>query len=176
MPKIIEDLHDRILAQAEKELFEKGYSNMTMRSVAEGCGIAVGTVYNYYKSKDVLIAQIMLRDWTRIMNTVKFRCESSISIHEAFHEMYNGVIEFVETYESVWRQYGKDISVRHEMPMQFDWLIKQLSEILEEVLVRCHNEEDAYMPVFLAEILLNTATKKDFKYDNISRLLHRIFP
>lgn len=176
MPKIIEDLHDRILAQAEKELFEKGYSNMTMRSVAEGCGIAVGTVYNYYKSKDVLVAQIMLRDWTRIMNTVKFRCESSISIHEAFHEMYNGVIEFVETYESVWRQYGKDISVRHEMPMQFDWLIKQLSEILEEVLIRCHNEEDPYMPVFLAEILLNTATKKDFKYDNISRLLHRIFP
>lgn len=176
VPKIIEDLHDRILAQAEKELFEKGYSSMTMRGVAEGCGIAVGTVYNYYKSKDVLVAQIMLRDWVRIMNTVKLHCESSISIHEAFHEMYNGVVEFSDTYGSVWRQYGKDISVRREMPMQFDWLIKQLSDILKEVLVRCHNEEDEYMPVFLSEILLNTATKKDFEYENIARLLYRIFP
>lgn len=176
VPKIIEDLHDRILAQAEKELFEKGYSSMTMRGVAEGCGIAVGTVYNYYKSKDVLVAQIMLRDWVRIMDSVKLHCESSISIHEAFREMYSGVVEFSDTYGAVWRQYGKDISVRHEMPMQFDWLIKQLSDILKEVLVRCHNEEDEYMPVFLSEILLNTATKKDFKYENIARLLYRIFP
>ncbi|MBQ3897679.1 MAG: helix-turn-helix transcriptional regulator, partial [Clostridia bacterium] len=63
MPKIIANLEDTIIEQANIQLFEKGYSDMTMRSVAEACGIAVGTVYNYYKSKDMMVAKIMLRDW-----------------------------------------------------------------------------------------------------------------
>lgn len=175
MPKIIENLTETILAQANKQLFEKGYQDMTMRSVADACGIAVGTVYNYYKSKDVLVAEIMLKDWVRIMDAVKRNCESSINIHEAFKHMYDGVYEFSDKYTVVWFQYGKEISVRHDMPIQFDWLITQLSDILKEVLLRCHNETDEYIPVFLAEILLNAATKKGFKYENLSRVLHRMF-
>jgi hypothetical protein len=61
------------------------------------------------------------------------------------------------------------------MPVQFDMLISQLSEILNEILVRCHNEKDPYISVFLAEVLINTATKRSFEYDNISRVLHRMF-
>ncbi len=175
MPKIIENLEEKILEQAKSQLFEKGYQSMTMRSVAEACGIAVGTVYNYYKSKDVLVAEIMLKDWLTILADIKRNCESALNIHEGFKTMYDGVASFVEKYDTVWTQYGKDISIRHEMPMQFDWLITQLSDILNEILVRCHGEEDDYISVFLSEILLNTATKKDFKYENISRILKRMF-
>ena len=175
MPKIIQDLPEKIMAQANAQLFAKGYSNMTMRSVAEACGIAVGTVYNYYKSKDVLVAQIMLKDWNKIIEKIKRDCETSINIHEGFRVMYEGISSFVDKYDPVWTQYGKEISVRSEMPMQFDWLIKQLSEILAEILLRCHNEKDDYIPVFLAEILINIAMKKDFEYENISRILVRMF-
>lgn len=175
MPKIIENLEENILEQANDQLFKYGYANMTMRSVAEACGIAVGTVYNYYKSKDVLVAQIMLKDWKVIMDSVKRNCESSIDIHEAFKTMFDGITSFVEKYDVVWTQYGKDISIRREMPVQFDWLITQLADILWEVLVRCHNENDKYISEFLAEICLNAATKKDFKYDNLSRILKRMF-
>ena len=175
MPKIIENLEENILSTAKEQLFTKGYSNMTMRGVADGCGIAVGTVYNYYKSKDVLVAQIMLKDWKEILANVKSGCEASIDIHEGFKIMYDGIASFVDLYDVVWSQYGKDVYIRREMPIQFGWLISQLSSILSEVLVRCHNEQDSYIPEFLSEILLNAATKKDFKYENLSRVLHRMF-
>ena len=35
----------------------------TASSVANGCGIGVGTVYNYFSSKDMLIASFMAEDW-----------------------------------------------------------------------------------------------------------------
>lgn len=175
MPKIIENLEGRILETAHDQLFERGYANMTMRSVADASGIAVGTVYNYYKSKDLLVAKIMLIDWNAIIDEIKMNCSASKDIHEGFKHMYDGVVKFVDMYDVVWTQYGKEISIRREMPVQFDWLITQLANILDEILIRCHGEDDKFLATFLAEILLNAATKKDFEYENIARVLKRMF-
>ena len=50
MPKIIENLKDRLIAEAEKQIEESGYGAVTIRSVAKACGVGVGTVYNYFSS------------------------------------------------------------------------------------------------------------------------------
>ena len=50
MPKIIENLKDRLIAEAEKQIAESGYGAVTIRSVAKACGVGVGTVYNYFPS------------------------------------------------------------------------------------------------------------------------------
>ncbi|SFP79247.1 transcriptional regulator, TetR family [Butyrivibrio proteoclasticus] len=63
MPKIIENLKEQIIAEAKRQLFENGYSKTTIRSVATACGIGVGTMYNYFQSKDMLISSFMLEDW-----------------------------------------------------------------------------------------------------------------
>ena len=52
MPKIIENLDQRLKEEARRQIRESGYSAMTIRSVAAACGVGVGTVYNYYPSKE----------------------------------------------------------------------------------------------------------------------------
>ena len=59
MPKIVENVRQRILLEAKKQLEETGYGNMTIRSIASGCGIGVGTIYNYFSSKDVIVASFI---------------------------------------------------------------------------------------------------------------------
>ena len=56
MPKIIENVREQLLAEAKKQVFEHGYADTTIRSVARACGLGVGTVYNYFSSKEMLIA------------------------------------------------------------------------------------------------------------------------
>ena len=63
MPKIIENLPQRLMEEARRQVLESGYGTMTIRSVAKGCGVGTGTVYNYYASKDDLVAAFMLTDW-----------------------------------------------------------------------------------------------------------------
>ena len=63
MPKIIENIREALLVEAKRQIAERGYQNTTIRSVAKECGVAVGTVYNYFKSKDMLIASFILEDW-----------------------------------------------------------------------------------------------------------------
>lgn len=58
------------MTEAQKQLSEQGYKKTTIRSVAQECGIAVGTVYNYFKSKDMLIASLILEDWNDCIKAI----------------------------------------------------------------------------------------------------------
>ena len=44
---------EAILAECRAIVMEKGISSINMRSVAAACGVAVGSLYNYFPSKDV---------------------------------------------------------------------------------------------------------------------------
>ena len=70
MPKIIENLESRILAEARKQIEASGYGALTIRSVAKECGVGIGTVYNYFPSKDALVASYMLQDWKSCLEVI----------------------------------------------------------------------------------------------------------
>ena len=63
MPKIIENLESKLIAEANRQIAQNGYGAMTIRSVAAQCGVGVGTVYNYFSSKEALLATCLLVDW-----------------------------------------------------------------------------------------------------------------
>ena len=60
MPKLIPDAKNNILSIAKKQLFMKGYNGLIIREVAEQCGLAVGTIYNYFSSKDMPLLPLWL--------------------------------------------------------------------------------------------------------------------
>ncbi len=70
MPKIIENVRALLLAEARKQIMERGYAGTTIRSVANACGVGVGTVYNYFPSKDMLIAGFMAEDWMAQLESI----------------------------------------------------------------------------------------------------------
>ena len=55
MPKIIENLREKLVLEARHQVEELGYGALTIRSVAAACGVGVGTVYNYFPSKEAFI-------------------------------------------------------------------------------------------------------------------------
>ena len=71
MPKIIENVREQLLAEARKQIAERGYAQTTIRSVASACGVGIGTVYNYFASKDVLIASFLFEDWKHHLDTMQ---------------------------------------------------------------------------------------------------------
>ena len=80
MPKILENIREILLQEAKRQVFENGYSSLTIRSVASACGIGVGTVYNYFESKDALVAGFMLEDWGTCMTAINNKSEISSEV------------------------------------------------------------------------------------------------
>ena len=88
MPKIIENLKDRLIAEAKRQIEEAGYGAVTIRSVASSCGVGVGTVYNYFPSKEALIATHLLEDWSVCVDTIRQEAELSETAEPVLKCMY----------------------------------------------------------------------------------------
>jgi AcrR family transcriptional regulator len=103
MPKIIENLEARLIAEAKKQLQEFGYSAVTIRSVAKGCGVGVGTVYNYFPSKEALLATFMLESWNQCVATICRIGEAATEPEAVLRCIYEQLLQFSDTHRSVFR-------------------------------------------------------------------------
>ena len=97
MPKIIDNLREQIQIEAMHQILNNGYAKTTIRSVANGCNIAVGTLYNYFKSKDELIVSFMLEDWEQCVSVITAIQDSD---PEAFlRQAHSALDKFIRKYE-----------------------------------------------------------------------------
>lgn len=58
---------EQILDQAMKIAMEEGIDAVNIRRLSNTCGIAIGSVYNYFKDKDAIIKEVAERFWTGIL-------------------------------------------------------------------------------------------------------------
>jgi AcrR family transcriptional regulator len=75
MPKIIDGIRQNIIISARGILLACGYRGLTIRAVASECGIATGTVYNYFSNKENLAACVMLDDWLAALGRMRDGCD-----------------------------------------------------------------------------------------------------
>ena len=96
MPKIIENLPQRLQEEARRQIEQAGFAAMTIRSVAKGCGVGVGTVYNYYPSKEALVASFMLSDWNACVASIQQTAAESDLLEPVLLAIYEKLRLFLE--------------------------------------------------------------------------------
>lgn len=164
MPKIIENLEKRLIEEAIKQIKEQGYGAVTIRSIANACGVGVGTVYNYFSSKNDLLAAHMLQNWNLCINEVK---TVSSNIEDVLKCMHSQICGFVASYEDIFQDpeakegYGASYSRNHGI------LRKQLSEI-----IRDYYDSD-FAADFVAEAML-TWSLAGKSFDEIYGILGKV--
>ncbi|MFA6663529.1 MAG: TetR/AcrR family transcriptional regulator [Lachnospiraceae bacterium] len=81
---------EAILKGCRDMVSETGLSTVNMRSVAKRCGVALGSLYNYFPSKDALILATIESVWEDI-----FHMETSCKTALPFVEYVNWIFESV---------------------------------------------------------------------------------
>lgn len=153
MPKIIDNVRKKLLDEARKQILEKGYSAVTVRSVASACNIGVGTVYNYFSSKEMLTASFMLEDWQESRKKIEKTISGNVSARDLILCIYNELTFFTKKYTGVFSDAGaaemsfSDFGTRHKM------LRRQLSEYIYPVCVE-KQDKPGFLSEFIAEALL----------------------
>ncbi len=71
-----------ILEAAEEVLMEKGYYETSMDEIAARVGVAKGTVYLHFPSKEDLVVAIFQRDMERLLQLIKTTNASSLTPRE----------------------------------------------------------------------------------------------
>ena len=168
MPKIIENLKDRLLAEAKRQIDQDGYDSVTIRSIAKGCGVGVGTVYNYFPSKEALIATHLLEDWHGCLEAIQAAAAVSTVPQPVLQCMYDQLMGFTGRHETIFRTEAAASGFAGSFRQYHSLLRSQLAAPLCKF---CGNDFTAQ---FIAESLL-TWTMAGKSFEDIYEILKKLF-
>lgn len=138
MAKVIENPRQLILTHAREILSEKGYSQLTMRGVATACGIALGTIYNYFPNKDELMVEMMADYWKTFQSEIDGILGSAGSFSEKLRGVYHHLESFIGKFRTEWLRpelyQAKEVmgSSRGRKFQAIEMLAARLSKWMEE--------------------------------------------
>lgn len=172
MPKLILNLRDNILSSAKTILFDKGYQELNMRMLAKLNNTAVGTIYNYFPSKDLLVASIVAEDWHLKMNEIKEVSKSVSTFDEGIEKIILIINSFYSMYRNVFRSSGLK-NVREEYPDKYDLLISSIGFEIEELLRHFNISFTDFEITFIVTNIFVSVTN-DWPYEQTIHILKKI--
>ena len=173
MPKVIAELRPSILERARTALLDEGYGALTMRGIAKACGVAVGTVYNYFPSKDMLVASVMLEDWRAALRRME-ELPPAPTAPEALENVFRELTVFCARYGAIWKEYT---DTGHIAPITGGYhhqLVDQLAQAVSAALAPFTPLCSPALPGFLAEALLNAAPGGPERFRELSPIWERL--
>ena len=174
MPKIIENIREKLLAEAKRQVVENGYSSMTIRSVATACGVGTGTVYNYFASKDMLVANFMLEDWIICMHAINQGMSDAKDIREGLFCMYEELLKYKAKYTQIFVDENAEASYAASSIQRHSLLREQLAEPIKAWTKKQVKSDTDFLALFVAENML-TWTMLEREFDEIATVLLQLF-
>ncbi len=154
MPKLIEGLQDRILLAARKRLLEGDLSSFSLRRIAGDCGIAVGTIYNYYKDKESLLGAVMARDWLKALAKTEEEIRGAQTFNEGVRSILRSIRSFSSNYEWIWQSYTTGAGFGAHYRKRHDLLVSQVCHELELLYDKFGQAESENRVILLAELII----------------------
>lgn len=167
MPKKLDNIREKAIAETRNVLEEQGYGALAMRDIAKKCEVAVGTMYNYFPSKEYLTGCVVLEDWKAVYENMISAAASSDTIYQGLRGIYELMYEFVMQHQYLTSFDAGDSKSPYDFHERHMVLLKQIEELLQMLQKRFgYSVEDA-INTFLAESILAFSVKK-YPYSQIA--------
>ena len=168
MPKIIENLESKLIEEAQKQIEQSGYGSLTIRSVAKACGVGVGTVYNYFPSKDDLLATYLLSDWQDCMAAIDNTSQRSDSPAPVIRCIFDQLLSYAKRHEAIFRDEAAAANFAGSFSRYHGLLRTQLAAPVRKY---CSSD---FMAEFIAESLLIWSMSGK-AFDDLYGMINKLF-
>ena len=174
MPKIIENVRGMLIDEAKTQIAINGYENVTIRSIAKGCGLGLGTFYNYFKSKETLIATFLLEDWKKRISNITVANEGEKDPMVVVHALYVQVKDFIRVHNSIFSAPAAIKSFNMTGSNYHKFVINQVAGPIYNACVLAKLENPEFLSLFVSEAVITwTVAGKD--YEEIAAIISKLF-
>lgn len=175
----IENARQTLMACGRKKLVQNRdgrYGRFSLRELTEESGIALGTFYNYFGSKDDFVQQIMDEDWNKVIRQIESIALRNASLYEKVKAIYLEISCFEQNYSlSVMmqmKQSGKAVEHRKKNEqMAYDLAEKFLREEIDrgELKLQANVESAAY---FLMQLFFAAGRNPKVDFDELWKCMN----
>ncbi len=157
MPKLLDNMRESLIAETKKVLVSEGFSAVSIRYIAKRCSVATGTIYNYFKSKESLIAACMLEDWGKAEEVISECVNKGSHSKEVMLTAYDCITDFCDRNAHVIRDpeamkgFGTYFRTYHKV------FVGSISKKLDVPLKRDAYHYSETLSVYIAETLIDQA-------------------
>lgn len=102
-------MKERILEAARKEFIEKGFSDASMRNIANEIGITATALYRHYSNKEEIFEAVVapaVKDWERLCNSESDR-QTSIGRNEGLEAMWGNDVQVERIVDMIYRRFDE---------------------------------------------------------------------
>lgn len=127
---------EAILSASQKLVMEKGLKAVNMRTVASSCGVAVGSVYNYFPSKADLLTATVENVWKEIFHMPKDSVQF-LNFADSVAWVYERIQKGSKQYPGFFTLHSMSFAAREKetgrlmMEHYFDHMKAELCRVLE---------------------------------------------
>ncbi len=167
MPKKLGPIRENAIRFTRDVLNERGYDALTMREIAQSCGIAVGTMYNYFPSKEYLTGCVVLEDWLEAYGEMSRCADCAPSLSDGLEHIYAKMRQFVDSHQYLTSFDQRKASADFSYDKMHMLLRGQIEALLRQLLEHTGVRAEPDTVVFVAESILNCSVKK-YEYPQIA--------
>lgn len=174
MPKIIENVRGMLIEEAQTQITANGYDNVTIRSIAKGCGLGLGTFYNYFKSKDMLIATFLNEDWKKRMALIKEKHKDEHDPMVVVRAVYDDMTDFINVYNNIFTSPSAIKTFSFAAPGYHKYVREQVSVPIYNSCLLSGIDNAEFLSLYVAESLVTwTVAKREF--EEIASVMSKLF-
>jgi AcrR family transcriptional regulator len=106
MPKIIEDARGKILAAVREHIQTEGWEALALRTIAARAGIAQGTIYNYFSSREEIAFTVVGESFSAMLSRVSDLPQADETTERAMRRLFGEFHAFMSVYRKIWEEGG----------------------------------------------------------------------
>lgn len=178
MPKIIKDLDDKIIDSCMNLFCIHSYDRVEMKMIAKDCGIAVGTLYNYYDSKWEVFYKVLTLFWDNILTKLDVLYQKDIDDAPKFTKAVELLRKGLENKTSLstvfYDSRGLSESDKVKVKEIYDEVIRSISRFLRPLAKKSEIANWDQVEKRFAEHILLTLTHMDYELEETGLLTEGI--
>jgi AcrR family transcriptional regulator len=133
-----ENIKSEILAKAQKLFMQYGLKKTTMDEIASECGKAKSTLYQYYRSKEEVFAEVLFLEMQNLRKIVKGYVDEAKTISDKvmtyFQKFHEEVMLKVNVYRLMKQELLNENILRVYFPKFMEFETAYLKRLLEDSL------------------------------------------
>jgi AcrR family transcriptional regulator len=174
MPKILTNVKDDICRVTRQMMADDGYENLNIRAVAGKCGIGMGTIYNYFHSKEEIVAEIVVSDWNVILRCMDQANRSGREPMEKLESIFGLLQGFIVGFHGTWVQMsiasGKSSDQERVRCRRHDYR----HQLAERIGASIGSERNAFCADLIARLFLSYAPEPGFLFRQIAPAINGV--